>query len=139
MSQVGTQVKKRKRMIENQQQKGLNESQMMSLRVGLRKSRQRHPHQSPGQTRRTIKQYSESIFMLEKMVKKLNVIDMQIEAQKAVRRITDHLEIVRQYPNVVRVTCFYQKLRLCSCGTKPQHSGNHQYHHENPNVIVTSS
>ena len=20
------------------------------------------------------------------------------------------------------VTCFYQKLRLCSCGTKPQHS-----------------
>ena len=24
------------------------------------------------------------------------------------------------------VTHFYQKLRLCSCGTKPQHSGNHQ-------------
>ena len=24
------------------------------------------------------------------------------------------------------VTSFYQKLRLCSCGTKPQHSGNHQ-------------
>ena len=22
-------------------------------------------------------------------------------------------------------THFYQKLRLCSCGTKPQHSGNH--------------
>ena len=22
------------------------------------------------------------------------------------------------------VTCFYQKLRLCSCGTKPQHSRN---------------
>ena len=24
------------------------------------------------------------------------------------------------------VTRFYQKLRLCSCGTKPQHSGNHR-------------
>ena len=23
-------------------------------------------------------------------------------------------------------TCFYQKLRLCSCGTKPLHSRNHQ-------------
>ena len=23
------------------------------------------------------------------------------------------------------VTHFYQKLRLCSCGTKPQHSRNH--------------
>ena len=27
---------------------------------------------------------------------------MQIEAQKAVRRITDHLEIVKQYQKVVR-------------------------------------
>ena len=25
------------------------------------------------------------------------------------------------------VTCFYQKLRLCSCGTKPYHSRNHWY------------
>ena len=25
------------------------------------------------------------------------------------------------------VTHFYQKLTLCSCGTKPQHSGHHQY------------
>ena len=25
------------------------------------------------------------------------------------------------------VTHFYQKLRLCSCGTKPQHSRNHWY------------
>ena len=24
------------------------------------------------------------------------------------------------------VTHFYQRLRLCSCGTKCQHSGNHQ-------------
>ena len=27
--------------------------------------------------------------------------------------------------NQLLVTCFYQKLRLCSCGTKPQHSRNH--------------
>ena len=31
-----------------------------------------------------------------------DVIDMQIEAQRAVRRITDHQEIVKQYQNVVR-------------------------------------
>ena len=31
-----------------------------------------------------------------------DVIDMQIEAQRAVRRITDHQEIVKQYPKVVR-------------------------------------
>ena len=30
------------------------------------------------------------------------VIDMQIEAQRAVRRITDHQEIVKQYQKVVR-------------------------------------
>ena len=29
-------------------------------------------------------------------------IDMQIEAQRAVRRITDHQEIVKQYQKVVR-------------------------------------
>ena len=31
-----------------------------------------------------------------------DVIDMQIEAQRAVRRITDHQEIVKQHQNVVR-------------------------------------
>ena len=31
-----------------------------------------------------------------------DVIDMQIEAQRAVRRITDHKEIVKQYQKVVR-------------------------------------
>ena len=30
------------------------------------------------------------------------MIDIQIEAQNAVRRITDHLEIVKQYQKVVR-------------------------------------
>ena len=31
-----------------------------------------------------------------------DMIDMEIEAQRAVRRITDHQEIVKQYPKVVR-------------------------------------
>ena len=30
------------------------------------------------------------------------MIDMEIEAQRAVRRITDHQEKVKQYQNVVR-------------------------------------
>ena len=29
------------------------------------------------------------------------MIDIQIEAQKAVKRFTDHLEILKQYQNVV--------------------------------------
>ena len=33
--------------------------------------------------------------------KHYDVIDMQIEAQRAVRRITNHQEIVKQYQNVV--------------------------------------
>ena len=40
------------------------------VRIGLRKSRKRHPQQSPAQIRRTTKQYSESILLLEKTVKK---------------------------------------------------------------------
>ena len=32
------------------------------------------------------------------------MIDMQIEAQRAVRRITDHQEIVKQYQKVVRAS-----------------------------------
>ena len=55
-----------------------------------------NPHQRNGQTRRTIKQYSQSMFLLEKDGEEdFDVIDMQIEAQKVVRRITDHLEINR--------------------------------------------
>ena len=34
------------------------------------------------------------------------------------------------------VTCFYQKLRICSCGTKPQHSRNHQYLQLHDDVIM---
>ena len=34
------------------------------------------------------------------------------------------------------VTCFYQKLRLCSCGTKPQHSGSHQYQWLHDDIIM---
>ena len=40
------------------------------------------------------------------------------------------------------VTHFYQCLRLCSCGTKPQHSKNHHFVMTSswePNVIMTSS
>ena len=34
------------------------------------------------------------------------------------------------------VTRFYQRLRLCSCGTKPQHSGNHQCQQLRDDVIM---
>ena len=34
------------------------------------------------------------------------------------------------------VTHFYQRLRLCSCGTKPQHSGNHRCRGLHDDVIM---
>ena len=42
------------------------------------------------------------------------------------------LIIMRILKNVMDVTRFYQCLRLCSCGTKPQHSENHHF-------VMTSS
>ena len=51
----------------------------------------------------TTKLYSESIYLLERDNEEhYDVIDMQIEPQRAVRRITDHQEIVKQYQKVVR-------------------------------------
>ena len=38
-----------------------------------------------------------------------DVIDMQIEAQKVVRRITDHLEIAKQYQKVVRAYNYFEQ------------------------------
>ena len=38
-----------------------------------------------------------------------DVIDMEREAQRAVRRITDHQEIVKQYPKVVRAYNIFMK------------------------------
>ena len=54
-----------------QGQKTINMSHKMSLSVGLRKNRKLHPQQSLGETRRTTKQYSESLFILEKTVKRI--------------------------------------------------------------------
>ena len=39
-----------------------------------------------------------------------DVIDMEIDAQRAVRRITDHQEIVKQYQKVVRAYNNYMRL-----------------------------
>ena len=48
-------VKILKRMTGNQQQKELKRSQKMRLRVGLKMSKKRKPHLSPGKTRKTMK------------------------------------------------------------------------------------
>ena len=71
MSRASVQVKILKRMIGNQQRKELKRSQKMRLRVGLKKSREKNPHLSPGKTRKTMKLYSESLYLLEKMVKNI--------------------------------------------------------------------
>ena len=94
---VGIVSKIMKRMIANQEQKGLKKSQKMSLKVGLRKSRQRNPHQSPADKKDYQAIFRKCISVGEDGGEDYDVTDIQIEAQKAVRRITDHLEIVKQY------------------------------------------
>ena len=51
--------------------KKLKKSQKMRLRVGLKMSRKKKPHLSPGKTRKTMKLYSGSLYLLEKMVKNI--------------------------------------------------------------------
>ena len=64
-------VKLLKRMIGNQQPKELKRSKKMRPRVGLKLSRKRKPHLTPGKTRKTMKLYSGSLYLLEKMVKNI--------------------------------------------------------------------
>ena len=95
MGRASVQVKILKRITGNQQHKQLKMSQKMRLRVGLT------PKPSEGK-----KDY-EAIFRKfisigEDGEEDYDMIDMQIEAQRAVRRITDHQEIVKQYQKVVR-------------------------------------
>ena len=71
MGCASIQVKILKRMIENQEQKELKRSQKMRIRVGLKMSRKRKPHLSPGKTRKTMKLSSGSLYLLEKMVKNI--------------------------------------------------------------------
>ena len=67
----------------------------MSLRDGLRKSRQRNPHQALADKKNYQAIFTKYISVGEDGEEAFDVIGMQIEAQKVVRRITDHLEIVK--------------------------------------------
>ena len=51
--------------------KRIKRSQKMRLRVGLKMSRKRKPHLSPGKTRKTMKLYPGSLYLLVKMVKNI--------------------------------------------------------------------
>ena len=71
MGRAIIQVKSLKRMTGNQQQKELKRSQKMRLRIGLKMSKKKKPHLSPGETRKTMKLYSGSLYLLENMVKNI--------------------------------------------------------------------
>ena len=60
-----------KRKTGNKQLKELKRSQKMRLRVGLKMRRKRKPHLSPGKTRKTMKLYSENLYLFQKMVKNI--------------------------------------------------------------------
>ena len=59
------------KMIGNQQPKELKRSQKMRLRVGLKMSKKKKPHFSTGKTRKTMKLYSGSTHLLERMGKNI--------------------------------------------------------------------
>ena len=64
---------------------------------------ERGTHQSPGLDKKGYQAiFRKYISFGKDGEENYEVIDIQIEAQKAVRRITDHLEIVKQYQKVVR-------------------------------------
>ena len=71
MGRASVQVKILKRMIGNQQPKLLKSSQKIRLRIGLKMSRKRKLHLSPGKTRKTMKLYSGSLYVFEEMVKNI--------------------------------------------------------------------
>ena len=83
-------------MMESKQQKELKMCQKMSLRVGK-------PTPKPWEDKKDYEAiFRKFISNGEDGEEHYDVIDMEIEAQRAVRWITDHREIVEQYQKVVR-------------------------------------
>ena len=97
MGPASVQVRILKRMIGNQQPKELK----MRLRVGLKMSKKEEtPFKPWGKDYEAI--FRKYISIGEDGEEHYDVIDMEREAQRAVRRIQDHQEIVKQYKKVVR-------------------------------------
>ena len=75
----------------------------MSVRVRLKKSRMKHPPPQPwGDENDYQAIFRKYISIGEYGEEHYHAIDMQFEAQKEVKRITDHQEIGMQYQKVVR-------------------------------------
>ena len=83
----------------------------MRLRIGLKMSRKRKPYLSkPWEDKKDYEAiFRKFISIGEDGEEHYDVIDMEREAQRAVRRITDHQEIVKQYQNVVRANNNFMK------------------------------
>ena len=90
MCRASIQLKILKRMIGNQQQKELKRSQEDEAQNWAQEEKDYEAI------------FRKLISIGEDGQEHYDVIDMQIEAQRAVRRITDHQEIVKQYQKVVR-------------------------------------
>ena len=78
-------------------------SQKMRLRVGLKKSKKVETTFMPWEGKKDYEAiFRKYISIGEDGEEHYGVIDMEREAQRAVRRIQDHQEIVKQYQKVVR-------------------------------------
>ena len=103
MSQVSAQVKKMKRMIENQQQKRIEQEPEDEPQNWTQEEQKKAPPPKPWGDKKDYQAiFRKYVSIGEDGEENYDVIDIQIEAQKAVRRFTDHLEIVKQYQKGVR-------------------------------------
>ena len=71
----------------------------MGLRVGIKMSRKKKPREDKKDYEAIFRKF---ISIGEDGEEHYDMIDMEIEAQRAVRWTTDHQEIIEQYQKVVR-------------------------------------
>ena len=92
-----------KRMIENQQQKRIRKEPEDEAQTWAEEEQTEEPRPKPWEDKKDYEAiFRKYLSIGEDGEAHYDVIDMQIEGQRAVRRITDHQEMVKQYQKVVK-------------------------------------
>ena len=103
MSGASVQVKILKRMIENPAAKRIKKDQEDEAQSWAQEEQIEKPIFKPWEDNKDYEAIFRKLISIEEDgEEQYDVIDMEIEAQRAVKRITDHQEIVKQYQKVMR-------------------------------------
>ena len=112
-SHVNAQLKILMRMIENQEQKWIKQEPEDEPQSWAQEEQKEAPPTKPWADKKDYQAIFRKYSSIgEDGEENYDVMDIQIEAQKAVRRITDHLEIVKQYQKVVRALIILNRISL---------------------------